>query len=58
MPVSPHLLVGCSTSSYEHHVETCESHDWNEEKPCYTHHHQTGHKGQAQQHKVRRTQEE
>lgn len=40
---STYLFVGRSTSSYEHHMETCESHDRDEEEPCYTHHHQTGH---------------
>lgn len=46
-PASPHLLIGSPTPSHEHHVETCESHDWNEEKPCYTHYHQTGQRSRS-----------
>jgi len=44
-----HLFVSRSTSRNKHHMETCESRDWNKEQPCDAHHHQTGHKGQAQQ---------
>lgn len=40
----PHLFVGGSASSYEHHVEACESHDRNKEKARDAHHHQAGRK--------------
>jgi len=42
-----HLFIGCSATSYKHHMKTCESYDWNKEKPCYAHHHHAGHKSQG-----------